>query len=53
MRRAVEGADALVAGTEESRAALLRWLAIEAPVIEPNDAAGHTRLYRDLLTRRA
>jgi hypothetical protein len=49
---AFEGTDALVAPTEEARAALWRWLAVEARVLEAGDAAAHERLYRELLDRR-
>lgn len=48
---AVEDTDAVIAPTEESRAGLWRWLAVDAAVIEPQDTAGHVRLYRDLLPR--
>jgi hypothetical protein len=53
LQRAVDDTDALVAATEESRAALARWLALDVPVIESRDAAGYERLYRELLVRRA
>ena len=53
LRRAVEDTDALVAASEESRAELARWLALDVPVIEPRDAGGYERLYRELLARRA
>jgi hypothetical protein len=46
---AVEKTDAVVAPTTEARDALRRWLAVDAPVIEPRDAAEHTRLYRRLV----
>ena len=52
LQRAVQDTDALVAATEESREALARWLALDAPVIESHDAAGYERLYRELLIRR-
>jgi hypothetical protein len=53
LQRAVQDSDALVAATEESRAALARWLALDAPVIASGDAAGYERLYRELLAQRA
>jgi hypothetical protein len=52
LQRAVEDTDAVIASTEESRAALRRWLAVDAAVIESCAASGHERLYRELLTRR-
>jgi hypothetical protein len=52
LQRAVQDTDALIAATEESRAALVRWLALDPPVIELHDAAGYERLYRELLARR-
>ena len=51
LQRAVQDTDALIAATEESRAALERWLALDPPVIELHDAAGYARLYRELLAR--
>ena len=53
LRRAVEDTDAVTAASEESRAALARWLALDVPVIEPHDAGGYERLYRERLARRA
>ena len=53
LQRAVQDSDALVAATEESRAALARWLALDAQVIASGDAAGYERLYRELLAQRA
>lgn len=52
LQRAVEDTDALIAANETSRAALSRWMAIDAVVIESRDAVGHERLYREVLTRR-
>jgi hypothetical protein len=49
LQRAVGDSDAVIAATEESRAALARWLALDAPVIESRDAAAYERLYRKLL----
>jgi hypothetical protein len=51
LQRAVRDTDALIAATAEARAALARWLALDAPVIESRDAAGYERLYRELLAR--
>jgi hypothetical protein len=45
---AVDGTDAVVATAPEVREALLRWMAVDAPVIEPRDGAAHARLYRRL-----
>lgn len=49
--RAVDGSDAVIAATEESAAALRRWLAVEAGVVESRDGVAHERLYRQLLDR--
>ena len=49
LERAVGDSDAAIAPTEECRAGLLRWLAVEAPLLEPADADAHERLYRELL----
>ena len=51
LRRAVDDTDAVLVATEESRAALARWLAVDAPLIESHDAARHQRLYRELVGR--
>jgi len=53
LQRAVQDSDALIAATEESRAALVRWLALDPPVIELDNEAGYAGLYRELLARRA
>jgi hypothetical protein len=53
LSRAITDSDAVTAPTEEGRAALRRWLAIEALVAEPGDAGAHERLYRELLDRRS
>ena len=45
---AVERSDALVAASEPARAALERWMAVDAPVLDPADAEGHARLYAAL-----
>lgn len=47
--RAVEQSDAVIAPTEPSRAALSRWLAVDAELIDAQDARTHVQLYRDLL----
>ena len=47
LQRALSDSDAVAALTEESRAAMWRWLAVEVPLIEPTDAAGWERLYRE------
>jgi len=52
LARAGEDTDAVTALTEESQAALWRWLAVDAALIEPRDAGAHERLYRGLLERR-
>jgi len=49
LRGAVEDADVLLAASDEVREALRRWMAAEAAVLEPRDAAAHERLYRDVL----
>jgi hypothetical protein len=46
---AVEDSDALLAADEATRAALRRWMAVEAPVAGPQDTATRERLYRELL----
>jgi hypothetical protein len=45
---AVEDTDAVVAASREAREALGRWMAVDAPLIEPRDGAAHARLYRCL-----
>jgi hypothetical protein len=52
LARAVEHSDAVTVVSEEARAALWRWLAVEAALIDPRDAAAHEWLYRELLARR-
>jgi len=37
LERAIEDSDAVVAPTEESRAALWRWLSLDVPLLEPSD----------------
>lgn len=46
---AVAESDAAVAASEAVREGLERWLAVDAPVLTAQDAAGHERLYRALL----
>jgi hypothetical protein len=48
---ALEQSDTVIAHDEDTRAAAWRWLAIDAPVIEPSDGAAHDRLYRSLLSQ--
>jgi hypothetical protein len=48
LERAAWDSDAVVAHSEDARAALWRWLAIEVPLLDPRDAAAHERLYREL-----
>jgi glycosyl transferase family 4 len=52
LERAIEDSDAVVAPTEESRAALWRWLSLDVPLLDPSDTAGYERLYRSLLESR-
>lgn len=49
---AVEDSDALTAPTEALAGLVQRWLAADAEVIDPRDAAGHERVYRRLRARR-
>jgi len=51
LQAALEDSDALAVATEAGRAALRRWMALDAPVLEPRDAAGHEALYAAALTR--
>ena len=46
---ALDGADAVLAGSEAGQAALRRWMACDARVLGPADGAAHERLYRELL----
>jgi len=46
---AAEDSDAVLAADEAVRAALRRWLAVDAPVAARDDAGARDRLYRDLL----
>lgn len=50
---AVERSDVVVAPDARTRASVRRWMAAEAEVGTPADAAGHERLYRAALGRRA
>ena len=52
LESALRDADAVTATDAASRDALERWLAVDAALVEPQDAAGHERLYRALLDRR-
>ena len=49
---AVERSDAVVAPTVAAREALLRWMAVDAELIEPGDGAAHAALYRSLAATR-
>jgi len=49
LSRAVGDSDAVTAPSSASRDALWRWLAVDATLLEPSDAAGHERLYRELI----
>ena len=49
---AVEESDAVTAPTRELASLVSRWLAVEAAVVDPGDAAAHEGLYRRLLARR-
>jgi len=46
---AIEDSEAVIAADADISEALWRWMATEAPVIEPGDGLGHERLYRRLL----
>jgi hypothetical protein len=50
---ALTQSDAVIVHDEETRAAAWRWLALEPPVIELDDGAGHERLYLGLLAHRS
>jgi hypothetical protein len=45
--------DAVTAPTEELASLADRWLAVDADVIDPRDAAAHERLYREVISRRS
>jgi hypothetical protein len=49
--RAVDPWVGLIAAGEEQRAAARRWLAVDAEVLAPSDAAGHERVYRECRER--
>lgn len=51
LSRAVDHSDAVTVPSQEAAAAAARWLAIQPRLLEPSDAAGHERLYRELLQR--
>jgi hypothetical protein len=48
---AVERSDAVIAPSVDAVAALRRWMATDALLLEPADATAHERLYRKLLQR--
>lgn len=48
-RRACEAVDAVTALDEAAQAALWRWMALRAPVIELGDGGGYAALYRTLV----
>ena len=52
LEAALRDADAVTAIDAASRDALERWLAVDAALVAPHDAAAHERLYRGLLDRR-
>src|SRR5205823_9874559 len=52
LERAVGDSHALIALTPDTQASISRWLALDVPLLEPRDAAGWERLYRELLERR-
>lgn len=49
LQQAAERSDAVVAPTEAARQSLVRWLAVEARRLEPEDGLGHEHVYRALL----
>ena len=49
LTRALRGSDAITATSAETRNAVQRWLAIDAPVVEPGDASAYEALYEGLL----
>lgn len=54
LRHAVEeGSDMVIAPSVEGGEALWRWMALDAPVIDPRDAAAHERAYRRLMAHRS
>jgi hypothetical protein len=48
LEQALREADAITAPDEPTRAAVERWLAVDAPLLAPGDAAAHVALYREL-----
>ena len=53
VQAAVEHTDAVTAPTDELAALVARWLAVDAEVIDPRDAAAHLDLYRRVLATRS
>lgn len=53
LRHAVEGSDMVIAPSVEGGEALWRWMALDAPVIDPRDAGAHERAYRRLMAHRS
>ena len=51
LSKAITRSDAVIAATREVRGALKRWLACDATVIEPGNAAAHARLYDALIAQ--
>ena len=49
---ALDDSDGVLAASADARAGLLRWAAVDAPVVRTDDAAGHEEVYRRLLERR-
>jgi hypothetical protein len=43
----------VVASTEAAAAAMRRWLAVDPPVLDARDGAGHADLYRRLIECRS
>ena len=51
LENAIRNSDAVVAPTREVQEAMARWLAVDAPLLEPGDAAAQLRLYHELGAR--
>jgi hypothetical protein len=49
LQAALEQADAVIAADERVQSGLIRWFALDAPVLGSADLAAHARLYRELL----
>ena len=47
---ALERSDAVLASSDAVRAALVRWMALDAPVVDGADAGAHVEVYTGLLT---